>query len=35
MKLLVINDQNDVDIDHLMMDEIIMVVVVEMNEKNN
>jgi hypothetical protein len=35
MKLLVINDQNDVDVDHLMMEEIMMAVVVEMNEKNN
>ena len=33
--LLVINDQNDVDVDHLMMDEIMTVVVVVMNEENN
>jgi hypothetical protein len=35
MKQLVINDRNDVDVDHLMMDEIITVVVVAMNEENN
>jgi len=35
MKLLVINDQNDVDVDHLMMDEMMMVGVVVMNEENN
>jgi hypothetical protein len=35
MKLLVINDQNDVDVDHLMMDEITTVDVVGMNEENN
>jgi hypothetical protein len=35
MKLLVINDQNDVDVVRLMMDEITMVDVVVMNEENN
>jgi hypothetical protein len=35
MMRLVINDQNDVDVDHLMMDEIMTVVVVVMNEENN
>jgi hypothetical protein len=35
MKLLVINDQNDVGVDHLMMDEMMMVGVVVMNEENN
>jgi hypothetical protein len=34
-QLLVINDQNDVDVDHLMMGEIMMVGVVVMNEENN
>jgi hypothetical protein len=34
-QLLVINDQNDVDVDHLTMDEIMMVDVVVMNEENN
>jgi hypothetical protein len=35
MTRLVINDQNDVGVDHLMMDEIMTVVVVVMNEENN
>jgi hypothetical protein len=35
MKLLVINDQNDVGVDHLIMDEILKVDVVVMNEENN
>jgi hypothetical protein len=35
MKLLVTNDQNDVDIDPLIMDEMMMVVVVVTNEENN
>jgi hypothetical protein len=34
-QLLVINDPNDVDVDHQMMDELMMVVVVVMNEENN
>jgi hypothetical protein len=34
MQLLAINDQNDVDVDHLMMDEIKKVGVVAMNEEN-
>jgi hypothetical protein len=35
MQLLVINDQNDVGVDHLIMDEISKVDVVVMNEENN
>jgi hypothetical protein len=35
MKRLIINDQNDVDVDHLKMDEIMTVVVAVMTEKNN
>ena len=35
LKLLVINDQDDVDVDHVMMDEIMMVIVVVRNEENN
>lgn len=33
--LWVTNDQNDVDVDHLMMDETMTVDVVVMNEENN
>jgi hypothetical protein len=35
MQRLVINDQNDVDVDHLTMDEIMTVVVVATSEENN
>jgi hypothetical protein len=35
MKQLVINYQNDVDVDHLMMDEIMTVIAVTTNEENN